>query len=235
MSDQMTADPAGTTATVIRSVAPVRRRWDLDWAEFSRHWREEHAEIARRLPGMVGYTQGHAIPGEQPANRPASWAYDGVPLASFPDLAAIETLRSDPDYRARAVPDEAEFTDRSSMAAVLLTHCFGEAPEPTGDGRTLMVFARTVGADEPVGRALAEALDAVPGADAALGCRWSTAMDADPGLSPRSASDRPYDGLLEVWFPAAAPAAGVARAVAAEPTLLPFEVFCLVVRENRVI
>ncbi|WP_081239523.1 EthD domain-containing protein [Streptomyces viridosporus] len=235
MSDQMTADPAGTTASVIRSVAPVRRRRGLDWAEFSRHWREEHAEIAKRLPGMVGYTQGHAIPEEQPARRPVSWEYDGVPLASFPDLAAIGTLRSHPDYRARAVPDEAEFTDRAGMAAVLLAHRFGEAPDPVAGGRTLMVFARTADLGEAAGRALIGALGAVPGADAALGHRWSAALDADPGLSPRGTADRPYDGLLEVWFPAAAPATGVARAVADDPALLPFEAFCLVVYENRVV
>ncbi|GGJ40999.1 EthD domain-containing protein [Streptomyces brasiliensis] len=235
MSDQMTAHPADTAATVIRSVAPVRRRRGLDWAEFSRHWREEHAAIARRLPGMVGYTQGHAIPEEQPQERPASWEYDGVALASFPDLGAIEVLRSHPDYRARAVPDEAEFTDRSSMAAVLLAHCFGEAPDPVADGRTLMVFARTASTGERAGRTLVRALDAVPGADAAIGHRWSTAMDADPGLSPRGASDRPYSGLLEAWFRDAASAAEVALAVAADAALLPLKVSCLVVRENRVI
>ncbi|MFF3896296.1 EthD domain-containing protein [Streptomyces sp. NPDC001812] len=235
MSDQMTADPAGTTASVIRSVAPVRRRRDLDWAEFSRHWREEHAAIARGLPGMTGYTQGHAIPGEQPADRPPAWEYDGVPLASFPDLAAIDTLRAHPDYRGRAVPDEALFTERAGMAAVLLAHCFGEAPPPVSGGRTLMVFARTDGTGEQAGRALAGALDAVPGADSALGHRWSTALDADPGLSPRSAAEWPYDGLLEVWLPSAAPATRAAQAVAADPALLPFEVFCLVVRENRVL
>ncbi|WP_326750901.1 EthD domain-containing protein [Streptomyces hirsutus] len=235
MSDQMTADPAGTTASVIRSVALVRRSKTLDWAEFSRHWREEHAAIARGLPGMVGYTQGHAIPGEQPVDRPPAWGYDGVPLASFPDLAAIGTLRAHPDYHGRAVPDEARFTDRSSMAAVLLAHCFGEAPAPAPEGRTLMVFARTGGADERAGRALAGALSAVPGAGSALGRRWSTALDADPGLSPRGAADRPYDGLLEVWFPSAAPATRTAQAVAADPALLPVEVFCLVVRENRVV
>ncbi|MFI8089459.1 EthD domain-containing protein [Streptomyces sp. NPDC086080] len=236
MSDQMTADPAGTTTSVIRSVAPVRRREGLDWAEFSRHWREEHAVIARGLPGMTGYTQGHAIPGEQPADRPPTWAYDGVPLASFPDLAAIGTLRAHPDYLGRAVPDEERFTDRAGMAAVLLEHCFGAAPAPVPGGRTLMVFTRVDDADEEAGRALAGALEAVPGADAALGRRWSTALDVDPGLSPRGAETRrPYDGLLEVWFPSAAPATRVAQEVASDPALLPFEVFCLVVRENRVV
>ncbi|MEF9901660.1 EthD domain-containing protein [Streptomyces sp. P9-A2] len=236
MSDQMTADPAGTTVSMIRSVAPVRRRADLDWAEFSRHWREEHAAIACGLPGMVGYSQGHAIPDEQPVGRPPDWEYDGVPLASFPDLAAIGTLRAHPDYLGRAVPDEALFTDRSSMTAVLLAHCFGEAPEhPTPGGRTLMVFARTGAAGEPAGRALAGSLGALPGAGSALGHRWSAALDADPGLSPRGAADRPYDGLLEVWFPSAAPATRAAQAVADGPALLPFQVFCLVVREERVV
>lgn len=220
---------------MIRSIAPVRRRPDLDWAEFSRHWREEHAAIAQHLRGMTRYVQGHAHPEDRPKGSPDDWLYDGVPFASFPDLAAIDDMRQDPGYLTHAVPDEAAFLDRSAMSAVLLTDSFGAPPAECGPAmRTLLVFARPAGADEATGRALAEAVEA-HAAVRPVAHRWSTALDADPGLSPVSSSDRPFDGLLEMWFEAADEATRVAGAIAHDPGSLPVAVFCLVVRENVVI
>ncbi|GAA4752823.1 hypothetical protein GCM10023350_42660 [Nocardioides endophyticus] len=224
-----------TRSRSIRSVAPVRRRPELTWEEFSRHWREEHAAIARRMPGLAAYTQAHIDPEEQPAGRPHSWRHDGVPLATFADLAAIEMLRESPEYQEEAVPDEAAFTDRASMSPVLLVESFGGPPESrTSDGRTLFVFASTVGVDEGSGRRLVAALSAIPGAEVALAHRWSVALDADSGLGGREVPARSWDGMLEVWFPDVASARDVAGRIASDQRALPFPVSCTVGRENRV-
>ncbi len=220
---------------MIRSVAPVRRRPNLDWAEFSRHWREEHAAIARRMAGMTGYVQGHVHPEDQPPGRPDDWAYDGVPFAAFPDIAAIEEMRTSPDYQAMAVPDEEAFLDRSAMAAVLLVDSFGGPPadELGPDSRTLLVLTRGAGTGEAAGRALLEAL--VPMVATSIAHRWSVALDSDPRLSPASSVGRPFDGLLELWFPDGADATRAADGIVAGDSPLFSDVFCLVVRENVVI
>lgn len=185
---------------------------------------------------MTAYVQGHAHPDEQPADRPDDWSYDGVPFATFPDLAAIDEMRNFPDYLAHAVPDEAAFLDRAAMSAVLMVDSFGSPPPGVRDpdARTLLVFVRSNGVDADTGHALIEALGAHPGGGSRPH-RWSTALETDPGLSPVGASGRPFSGLLEVWFDAGVDATRVAGVLAAAPASVPVEVFCLVVRENVVV
>ncbi|MGJ3558254.1 hypothetical protein ACR6C2_01965 [Streptomyces sp. INA 01156] len=106
-----------------------------------------------------------------------------MPLASFPDLAAIDTLRAHPDYRGRAVPDEALFTERQAWPRSCWPTA-SAAPPPVSGGRTLMVFARTDGTGEQAGRALAGALDAVPGG---LGPR--APLEHGPGRRSRALAE----------------------------------------------
>lgn len=222
---------------MIRSIAPVRRRFDLDWPEFSRHWREEHARIARDMPGMSAYVQGHARPEDQPLGRPESWAYDGVPFASFADLAAIDQMRRSSGYLTRAVPDEAEFVDRSHMSAVLMVDSFGSRPAglSSANWRTLLVFARSGRGDEAAGRALVAGLDGYLDEARPLSCRWSVALDADPGLGVPVQAHTAFVGLLEVWFAEGVDATAVAGRIASDSGSLPVDVVCLVVQENEVV
>ncbi|TYL55477.1 EthD domain-containing protein [Nocardioides sp. BGMRC 2183] len=222
---------------LIRSVAPVRRRPDLHWDEFSRHWREEHAAIASRLAGMTSYVQAHAHPDLQAAGTPAAWRYDGAAFAGFADLEALEQMRADEGYRSRAVADEAEFVDRAAMAAVLLVDDWVDPPaDPVAMRRTVLVFVRagaTDGAD--AGRALARQLAAGGGAGPS-GSAWSRALGRDPGLAPGGADGCRFDALLELWFEEPAAAAVLAeRLVATRERLVVSVVACLVAEENRVI
>lgn len=237
----------------IRSIAPVRRRSDLDWGEFSRHWQEEHAEIARSLPGMSGYVQGHAIPEEQPPDAPSHWRYDGCPFAAFSGVEGIAELRSSDGYRDRAVPDESAFLDRDSMRAVLMAPPVGDGWQtqvPATPGRTLLVFAREPSdsvAAPPPGQpvqtpwpadalrvAVEATVSALPGADEIEALRWSAALNAETRLSPGAGERRPFDALLEARTPTAGAATRVATALASLSAELPWLAFCLVVREMHV-
>ncbi|GAA1518463.1 EthD domain-containing protein [Nocardioides humi] len=221
---------------LLRSVALVRRRADLDWPEFSRHWREEHAAIARALDGMTSYVQAHARPELQPAGLPASWRYDGAALAGFADLDALERMRADAGYRARAVVDEAEFVDRASMAAVLLVDGWVEpTPAPDLVSASLLLFVRgECRLDPQAGRTLVADLGDVT--RSAVGSAWSLALDRDPGLAPGGGEARAYDALLELWFTETVAATDAAdRLVAAAPAFPVGVAACLVTRENRVV
>ncbi|HEX2171332.1 MAG TPA: EthD family reductase [Dehalococcoidia bacterium] len=58
-------EPAPGTAAV-KLCEVLRRRPDLSFEEFDRHWIEVHAPLVTRVKGLVGYVQHPAIPGSDP-------------------------------------------------------------------------------------------------------------------------------------------------------------------------
>lgn len=74
---------------MIRRFSLVRRRPDLSPAEFLARWTGEHAEIAKRLPGLRGYVihvlDGHAAP------------YDAIAITTFDSRADAECAFADPE------------------------------------------------------------------------------------------------------------------------------------------
>lgn len=101
----------------------LRRRADLDEAEFSRYWREEHAELFRRYAQALGvrrYTQNHRLP--SPLNdalrrfRDAPDGYDGVAEVWFDSLDDLVAALGSPQGRAAAadlIADERTFIDHA--------------------------------------------------------------------------------------------------------------------------
>ena len=57
---------------MIVRVGMAPRMHDLTPAQCARHWRTEHADAARQLPGLRGYVQDHAV------------LRDGRPLLPYP-------------------------------------------------------------------------------------------------------------------------------------------------------
>jgi len=99
----------------------LRRRADLDEAEFSRYWRDEHAELFRRYAQTLGvrrYTQNHRL--ATPVNdglrrfRGAPDGYDGVAEVWFDSLEGLLAALGSPAGRAAAadlIADERNFID----------------------------------------------------------------------------------------------------------------------------
>ena len=77
---------------MIRRFSLVRKRPELSRKEFLERWTGEHVEIARRLPGLRGYTI-HILDGKSPP-------YDGIAITTFDSREDAE--------RAFAVPELAE-------------------------------------------------------------------------------------------------------------------------------
>ena len=77
---------------------------------FREHWRERHAPLVVRLPGIRGYIQN------TPLDRDSM--YDGIAESSFDDTQAMKALAHTPEYAA-VLEDELRFIDRPSMGSVI--------------------------------------------------------------------------------------------------------------------
>lgn len=69
----------------------LTRRDDLTVEQFRSHWLHVHAEIARRLPGLVSYTQHHIVDSAARSVFPApERTVDGIVELVFEDRATMD-------------------------------------------------------------------------------------------------------------------------------------------------
>ncbi len=122
----------------------VRRRADIDTAEFHRYWREEHGPLVRSLRpamGIVRYVQAHRI--ETPINdllqksRGAAEAYGGVAQLWWESQERFVECLATPESQAASLlllEDEARFIDlaASSLFVTEETVIIDAADDPAG-------------------------------------------------------------------------------------------------------
>jgi uncharacterized protein (TIGR02118 family) len=77
-----------------------------------RYWREEHAQLLERVPGVTRYVQNHCIPGPDGAEPP----YAGLGEVWFESLAAVQTATQSAEWRA-VLADAATFMDIERISA----------------------------------------------------------------------------------------------------------------------
>jgi uncharacterized protein (TIGR02118 family) len=111
---------------VIKLSFAVRRRSDIDPAEFHRYWRDEHGPLVRSFQPALGirrYVQTHRV--ETPfndalrASRSTLEAFDGVAELWWDDLDALVAATSSPEGNAAGqalLEDEARFIDLEQSA-----------------------------------------------------------------------------------------------------------------------
>ena len=111
---------------MIKLTFAVRRRTDIDQAEFYRYWRDHHGPLVRSLQPALGirrYVQTHRI--ETPLNaalqagRGALEPFDGVAELWWDDLDALVGAASSPEGSAAGrtlLEDEARFIDLEQSA-----------------------------------------------------------------------------------------------------------------------
>ena len=76
---------------MVKFVAMVRRRDGLDFAEFARVWREEHAPLVLAMPGVRRYEQNLAYQGGT-----REWPVDGIAEVWFEDKSALNAAFASP-------------------------------------------------------------------------------------------------------------------------------------------
>lgn len=119
---------------MIKLIYCIRRREDLTHEEFSRYWREVHAPIAARIPGLLKLVQNHArrIPGDR--REPD---FDGVAELWFESPRSLLEARNSPAWMASG-EDEANFIAPTGFAYLVVEeHEIEPDPDPgdilTGD------------------------------------------------------------------------------------------------------
>jgi uncharacterized protein (TIGR02118 family) len=100
---------------MIKLVYCITRRPGMTLGEFSLYWREVHAPIGRRIPGLRRLIQSHPVP-HPPEMAPPD--FDGMAELWFDDIAALEMARRSPEWRA-STADEANFIDETRTATFL--------------------------------------------------------------------------------------------------------------------
>lgn len=106
---------------MIKLVFNVRRRSDIESAEFYRYWKDEHGPLVRSVAdtlGIVRYVQSHTI--DTPLNdalrasRNTEPRYDGVAELWWASMDDFGARLASPDAQAasaKLLEDEARFID----------------------------------------------------------------------------------------------------------------------------
>jgi uncharacterized protein (TIGR02118 family) len=77
---------------MIKLIAMVKRRSDIDFETFRVRWCEEHPAIVRTMPGVEGYTQNLASGGARKERL-----YDGIAEIWFADNDAMRAAFASPE------------------------------------------------------------------------------------------------------------------------------------------
>jgi uncharacterized protein (TIGR02118 family) len=100
----------------VKGVFLLSRKPGMTPEAFQRHWRETHAPLAARLPGLLRYVHSPTRLGGYAAGRAP--AFDGVALAWFDDVAAFAATGATAEG-ARVRSDEASFLAAGPVPFVL--------------------------------------------------------------------------------------------------------------------
>jgi uncharacterized protein (TIGR02118 family) len=106
------------TSPTIRNFTLLTKRADLTTEQFRAYWREVHAPIAARLPGLISYTQHHVTDSGERATFPApDRNIDGIVEMTFESREAMDDALSGPVGLA-LVEDAANFMAQMRMYVV---------------------------------------------------------------------------------------------------------------------
>ena len=97
---------------MIKAVFLVHRRPGMGTEEFKRYWRESHAPIGSKLPGLLKYIQNHSSLSLDGSSPP----YDGFVELWFDDMAAFNGAMASPEAETMNA-DVANFVDLERMQA----------------------------------------------------------------------------------------------------------------------
>jgi uncharacterized protein (TIGR02118 family) len=101
---------------MVKLIYCITRKPGLSVEEFQRYWRQTHAPIAARIPGVRRYVQCHTLPelysGE---NAPV---YDGAAELWFDDYESFRSAMRSPEVQA-AREDERKFIDHGKVFAIV--------------------------------------------------------------------------------------------------------------------
>lgn len=97
--DQVEVVPPAADRPLVKRMSLLRRHAEVSPEVFRREWREEHAHLVQRVPGVRGYRQNLVVAREAPKGHPVD--HDGLPIDGivelwFDDTAAIDAAFGSP-------------------------------------------------------------------------------------------------------------------------------------------
>ena len=127
------------STTRINAITLLKRRPDLSADEFQDYWRNRHAEVIAKLPGVERYVQSHPLAEIYADDEPV---YDGVAELWAKDSQAFRDIGASEAYAA-VQADEENFLDRKAIALVLTDeHILKEGPIAAEGVKCIRIFRR---------------------------------------------------------------------------------------------
>ena len=123
---------------MIKIVAVVRRKPELAVDAFQHYWRNEHAALVSRLPGLRRYTQSHTLASGYRKRVPAA---DGIAELWFDDSDALRALQGTHEL-ASVLADEPNFLADGGSIQVLTEEHLVKQGEISPDGVKNVEFVK---------------------------------------------------------------------------------------------
>lgn len=171
---------------------------------FERHWREQHAPLARQLGGLQAYRQNLVTERMQRGiHYPRGpWDFDGFSQLEF--ASGTASLPPAAETRQALIDDEARFLSRLHIVTVEPTMVI--APQESGLLKRISLLKRRADLDEAAfcheWRVHADHVRRMPGV---AGYRQNVVLTRERIKGQACGYDElPIDGIVELWFKDAA-------------------------------
>lgn len=97
---------------MIKRLTMWHARAGVSREEALRHWRNEHADLVRRVPGLRGYVQDHCVTSPEGGELP----YTGLGEVWFDSFESAATATKTPEWSA-VIADADRFMDLGTVVA----------------------------------------------------------------------------------------------------------------------
>lgn len=74
---------------IVRTVALLGRKPGMTFQEFDTYWREVHAPLAEKVPGVIRYIQRHVVPNPETGEPDNGFGIDGLVMLDYESEAAM--------------------------------------------------------------------------------------------------------------------------------------------------
>lgn len=180
---------------MIKAVTIIKRKPGMRVESFQTYWRNEHAEVVKRLPGIRAYVQSHPLPA---GYRKGGLVCDGIAEVWADDTEAFREMSASDAY-AEVVADEAKFIDRATMGFILCDeHVIKGGPAPAGGVKSVEFITRRpemgVGAFQRYWREVHGPI----AAEIPILRRYVQSHPRPGGYA--GGRQPPYDGVAITWF-----------------------------------
>jgi uncharacterized protein (TIGR02118 family) len=182
---------------IIRS-GLIRKRDDVDFTEFSEHWRHVHGPLALQVAAMRAYRQNHIL-----ARRPSPQAarlhrVDGISQLWFDDIGSMRVAMDSAEQRA-CVDDLHRFLN----GVTIVVQQQGDTRQRGSTSRLPAKFVYLLGGPDAALKAMDEELFAVLAAYwESMALRTNRVIIEDYWADPAvPLGHQVVDAVLEVWLP----------------------------------